>query len=77
MVISQMFKFPFNDLPIGRRGYSLCVYKLMCVVMDVKVIIQHRFTGSLLCLCQALGISVTNKLDVTSELTGLPEGDTQ
>lgn len=71
-----MFKFPLNDLPIGRLGCSLCVYVLLCVLMCVEAIVQHRFSGNLLCLCQELGISRTNKIDITSELTGLAEWDT-
>lgn len=47
----------------------------VCVFTCVEAIIQHRFARNLLCLCQALGISMTNKIDMASKLTGLAEGD--
>lgn len=74
MLISQMFKFPLNDLLIGRLGCSVCVYMLMWVLVYVEVIIRHRIARNLLCLCQALGLSMTRKIDITSELRGLAEG---
>lgn len=43
----------------------------LSVLVCVEVIVQHRFAGNLLCLCQVLGISLTNKTDITLSSRGL------
>lgn len=49
----------------------------MCFLAVLLLIIQHRFIEKLLCLCQALGMIVANKIDMIPALTELTQGDKQ